>query len=138
MATLTDSVMEILIAATASACEVVGGEIVYEIQEALSDVLTYRVGPRGGLTPLRSKPGEPPRHEFGNYYRSIGLQVAVAGDFITLTVNSDDWQKKVMSLEYGNSRGLLPRPVFVPAFERWSSRFVDRLAESIQNSIFYN
>ncbi len=83
---------------------------------------------RSGSRVIRSKPGEPPRREFGNYRASWETRDARSGDEITgtagTTSNLGPW------LERGTSR-MAARPHVEPAVNDLKPSLVDTIKQNL-------
>jgi hypothetical protein len=86
-----------------------------DLQASISVPVGYASGPRGGLMVIRSKPGEPPRRETGNYVNSWGESVVIDGLRVVGRIYSDVDYGSYLST--GTSR-MASRPHLSPAFHR--------------------
>lgn len=103
--------------------------VVMEIAEAVrvkvSIDVDYSVKP-----PARSKTGEPPRRDTGDYYHSIGSDVEDNGDTIIGSAYTDDW--KAVMLEY-DGFGYGMRPHWTPVEAEYEPRLMDRFDFHFRN-----
>lgn len=103
-----------------------GGLVADDIRDQISVPVGYRIGPRGGVTVIRSKPGEPPRRETGDYQSSIDHQTATDGSRVTTSIFTDDPIGGY--LENGTSR-MAKRPHFKPVFDEYAADAARRIGE---------
>lgn len=112
-------------------------DILRDARRELRDSINVPVQ-RVGSEVIRSDPGEPPRREFGDLWKSIQISVVQVSDTqIRGRLYSNDKTGKVLALEYGRLDGSLePRPFFGPQQKRLAAslpairqRFRDKLRE---------
>jgi hypothetical protein len=95
-------------------------EIGRDYVDTLRDLVNVRVVYIGG-TVIRSDPGEPPRREWGDLWRSFGFKVASRATTLeALTIFSTSMVS--FALEYGTDR-IEPRPHWEPAAEQAGDLF---------------
>lgn len=105
------------------AVESVASEIAADIRERIN----VPVGRSGGRI-IRSKPGEPPRREYGDLYKSVGTVAGGQGDQIEAIAGSTS--KIAVYLEYGTGT-VAPRPHFTPAFLQAQLGIADRIKSKL-------
>jgi hypothetical protein len=79
-----------------------------------------------GRSAIRSRPGEPPRLEFGDYQDSVSHTSSVEGDIIHATAGTN--MTRGIWLEKGTSR-MKPRPHASKLAEEFGGEVVTRVAE---------
>lgn len=105
--------------------DTIGVEMVDDARESIS----VPVG-GSGYAPIRSKPGQPPRREFGHLWASTDHSIGNGPrNDPQLTVRNDAAYAR--RLEYGEGK-LQPRPFFAPLRATWITRIVPRLIEAIE------
>jgi hypothetical protein len=126
MAEFEDGIADDLLNRATRAADELAENIRDDLQEAIDVSVEY-----GGGRIIRSKPGEPPRRETGNYHDSIQSDVKRDATKVAFTVFTDaqlgEW------LEEGTNRGLAPRPHFAPCFERNQPKIIARVEDSIDH-----
>jgi hypothetical protein len=88
----------------------IGRDGVKNIRDLINVRVTYRTGRYGASIPQRSSPGEPPRREFSDLWKSIKYKtVAKAETVEDLSIYTN--RQQAVWLEFGTSR-MRPRPFF--------------------------
>lgn len=99
-----------------------------EVLDALRTSVSVPVGYAGSRV-IRSRPGEPPRRETGDYRAGLGTELTYLPAGVSTSIFTDDqlgpW------LENGTSR-MEARPHFEPIFDRYAAR----AAEAIGRRMF--
>jgi hypothetical protein len=111
------------------ACRLALNEIGRRGVADIRDSINVRVQYVGHLV-IRSDPGEPPRREFGDLYRSIHYRVAPKAETVEALEIYTDRYPVAVYLEFGTTF-MEPRPFFEP--QRKKMRGVKRLFEQLFN-----
>lgn len=117
MSAFVDKLIADLEARAQSAFSQVGAIVADDLRKTISKPVGFRIGKRGGSVPIRSRPGEPPRREFGNYIASIDQTTAKGVDRVMTTIFTDNPIGGF--LERGTSR-MVQRPHFKPIFDEYA------------------
>lgn len=94
------------------------------MRDEMREIISIQVVGRGRKA-IRSKPGEPPRREFGNLQDSQQYDVTIGDDYITASLFTDS--KIGGYLENGTSR-IAPRPHYAPYSQLINSKIDDLLS----------
>jgi hypothetical protein len=110
-----------------------GREGVADIRELINVPVTYHLGRYGARIAERSLPGEPPRREFRDLYKSIKYKTEAKAETVEdLSIYTA--RKQAGWLEFGTSR-MRPRPFFHKGAKKRGNlqrRFKKRLAEVLK------
>jgi hypothetical protein len=85
-----------------------------------------------GRSAIRSKPGEPPRRDTGEYQDSIDHRTSVEGDKVIAVAGTS--MERGVWLEKGTGR-MRPRPHASKLAEEFGGEIVERVAEAIGDAV---
>ena len=107
------------------------GKVAQELADRWRKLIAVPVEGKG-RTAIRSKPGEPPRRETGEYQDSIESRVEIEGDKVTAVAGTT--MERGVWLEKGTGR-MKPRPHASKVADEFGGEVVDRVAEVIGDSV---
>lgn len=126
MSNPADDIVDDVVTRAQERLEELGADIEAELKEQVS----VPVGRSKGKVE-RSKPGESPRRDRGDYYKSFGHAVTSDGDRVAAHAGTD--MERGQWLEGGTGR-MAPRPHFGVVFRRLLSGISDRFVKLLSQN----
>lgn len=127
MTTPADSIIDALVTGCRPGFDAIGADL----EKRLRDKLRVPVV-RQGSRVIRSKPGEPPRKDKGNYQSSMDRVTVVSGDRIRAVAGTN--MVRGVWLENGTGR-MAPRPHASVVIQEFKSEVLDRVRAALADAV---
>lgn len=103
-------------------------KIAIDVQDRISVPVGYKIGPRGGTTKIRSKPGEPPRKDTGKLKAGVQSDVIEASGQIAASVFDEVPYAEPLEDKHD-------RPIMTDLMDTYEDLYVDGLAQAAEGNL---